>query len=51
VESRSTAIGPRLAEAIPLVPLAAEHAIGVAVLSLDGQVVRPRLTARACPPA
>jgi len=33
------AFGARLVDAIPLVPLAAEHAVGVAVLSLDGQVV------------
>jgi diacylglycerol O-acyltransferase / wax synthase len=33
------AFGARLADAFPLVPLAAEHALGVAVLSFDGQVV------------
>jgi diacylglycerol O-acyltransferase / wax synthase len=33
------AFGARLVDAIPLVPLAAEHAVGVAVLSLHGQVV------------
>ena len=30
------AFGARLVDAIPLVPLAAEHAVGVAVLSLHG---------------
>jgi WS/DGAT/MGAT family acyltransferase len=33
------AFGARLADAIPIVPLAAEHTVAVAVLSLDGQVV------------
>jgi WS/DGAT/MGAT family acyltransferase len=33
------AFGARLVDAIPIVPLAAEHRIAVAVLSLDGQVV------------
>ena len=33
------AFGSRLEEAIPLVPLAAGHALAVAVLSLDGNVV------------
>jgi WS/DGAT/MGAT family acyltransferase len=33
------AFGARLLDGIPLVPLAAEHSVGVAVLSLDGQVV------------
>jgi WS/DGAT/MGAT family acyltransferase len=34
-----SAFGARLVDAIPIVPLAAEHTIAVAVLSLDGQVV------------
>jgi WS/DGAT/MGAT family acyltransferase len=33
------AFGARLLHGIPLVPLAAEHSLGVAILSLDGQVV------------
>jgi diacylglycerol O-acyltransferase / wax synthase len=33
------AFGARLLDGIPLVPLAAEHSVGVAILSLDGQVV------------
>jgi WS/DGAT/MGAT family acyltransferase len=33
------AFGSRLVDAIPIVPLAAEHSVAVAVLSLDGQVV------------
>jgi WS/DGAT/MGAT family acyltransferase len=33
------AFGARLVDAIPIVPLAAEHTVAVAVLSLDGQVV------------
>jgi WS/DGAT/MGAT family acyltransferase len=33
------ALGARLREIIPLVPLAAEHAVGVAVFSYDGNVV------------
>jgi WS/DGAT/MGAT family acyltransferase len=33
------ALGARLREIIPLVPLAAEHAVGVAVFSYDGTVV------------
>jgi hypothetical protein len=33
------AFGSRLEDAIPLVPLASDHAVAVAVLSLDGQVV------------
>jgi WS/DGAT/MGAT family acyltransferase len=33
------AFGARVVDAIPIVPLAAEHTIAVAVLSLDGQVV------------
>jgi WS/DGAT/MGAT family acyltransferase len=32
------ALGARLREILPLVPLAAEHAVGVAILSYDGQV-------------
>ena len=31
--------GSRVRDAIPIVPLAAEHNVGVAVLSLDGRVV------------
>jgi WS/DGAT/MGAT family acyltransferase len=33
------ALGARLREIIPLVPLAAEHAVGVAIFSYDGTVV------------
>jgi len=33
------AFGSRLEDAIPLVPLAADHTVAVAVLSLDGQVI------------
>jgi len=33
------AFGARLLDGIPLVPLAAEHSVAVAILSLDGQVV------------
>lgn len=33
------AFGARVTDAIPLVPLAADHTVGVAVLSFDGQVV------------
>jgi WS/DGAT/MGAT family acyltransferase len=33
------AFGSRLEDAIPLVPLASDHTVAVAVLSLDGQVV------------
>lgn len=32
------ALGARLREILPLVPLAAEHALGVAILSYDGEV-------------
>ena len=32
-------LGARLREIIPLVPLAAEHAVGVAIFSYDGTVV------------
>jgi WS/DGAT/MGAT family acyltransferase len=33
------ALGARMREILPLVPLAAEHAVGVAIFSYDGQVV------------
>jgi diacylglycerol O-acyltransferase / wax synthase len=33
------AFGARLEEVLPLVPLAADHAVGIAVLSYDGQLV------------
>ena len=33
------ALGSRLAEILPLVPLAADHAVGVAIFSYDGAVV------------
>ena len=32
------AFGARLEEVLPLVPLAADHAVGIAVVSYDGQV-------------
>jgi diacylglycerol O-acyltransferase len=37
--SRLFAFGAPLREVYPLVPLAAEHAVGVAVISYDGQIV------------
>jgi hypothetical protein len=38
-ETTLYALGARLREIIPLVPLAAEHALGVAIFSYDGTVV------------
>ena len=45
------AFGARLLDGIPLVPLAAGHSLGVAILSLDGQVVSASTaTATRCRP-
>jgi diacylglycerol O-acyltransferase len=38
-QMRLYALGARLREIIPLVPLAADHAVGVAIFSYDGNVV------------
>ena len=38
-QQRLSALGARLREMIPIVPLAAEHAVGVAILSYAGRVV------------